>query len=536
VYDEAILGKDPMNKWIVAHWRLVLVIMSGIMLVAFATPDVSFSDSSGWETVGDGIQYKEFVLPDPNRVFVARMEISNPNAIIESSLGQGILMEGKETVSGMAARYDQAINPWGGAWGPRNHVVVAINGSFHDPKTGEPWGGVIQSGWYAKRFGELVGSSGFVWTADKSAFIGGCVSHTSSKQVITNLTRGTTITFERVNGLPKNQHISIYTSHFGKMSDIGPRGVEVLVELTRPLGIFPLPAKVTGVVRNIWVDRGAFPIPFNHIVLSARDGRREELLSAIQVGDTIGISSEVSDLGPDCRSPSPNSWTKAYASVAGSYDFLQDGEVVDVDDEGALLRHPRTAVCLNDAYVYFVVVDGRNESYSIGMTIDELGRFCKDSLDATWGINHDGGGSSAMWINGEIVNRPSDGTERAVANGLMMVDVEPVEKSTSFQIGEGVHTTRPANIHLGPGTNYVAITSVPQSAPGVIQLQLNTLNGVLAKGRNWWYVDFGWITGWVDENALERSDPADEAIYLDDIRYENLARSLIISETGSMRH
>jgi hypothetical protein len=502
-----------------AFWLFPIII--GVVLAAFATPNVSFSDSSGWETVGDGIQYKEFILPGPNHVFVARMEISNPNAIIESSIGQGILMEGKETVSGMAARYDQALNPWGGDWGPRNHVVVAINGSFHDPITGEPWGGVIQSGWYAKRYGDLVGSSGFVWTADRTAFVGGCVTHRPEKQVLNNLTTGKTINFDKINIRPKSNRITIYTPQFGSMSDINMSNVEVLVEVTRPAGIYPLPARVTGVVKDIWVNRGAFPIPFDHIAIAAGAGVIQPLLQTVNVGDVIAISSEVTDLGHDCKNASDIGWTKAYSSVAGSYDFLQNGEVVQVDDEGALVRHPRTAVCLNDNFVFFVVVDGRRDSYSIGMTIEELGSFCKNHLDATSGINHDGGGSSTMWVNGEIVNRPSDGSERAVANGLMMVNVEAIEKSTTFRVGDKVHAIRPANIYLGPGTNYTAITSVPQDTPGFIHPYTKMLNGVLAKSRNWWYVDFGWITGWVDESALEKSDSADGEIHLDSLRLEN---------------
>lgn len=513
-----------MNKWIVAQWRLMLVIISGIVLAAFATPNVSFSDSSGWETVGDGIQYKEFVLPDPNHVFVARMEIHNPSAIIESGVGQGILLEGKETVSGMAGRYDQAINPWGGDWGPRNHVIVAINGSFHDPKTGKPWGGVIHSGWYAKRYGDLVGSSGFVWAADRSAFIGGCVTHRPEKQIISNLATGKTVTFDRINRRPKSNQITIYTPQFGSTSNITMNNVEILVEVTRPLGIYPLPARVTGVVKDIWVNRGAFPIPFDHIAIAAGAGASQSLLETVNVGDVIAISSEVTDLGPNCKNATDIGWTKAYSSVAGNYHFLRNGELVEVDDEGALVRHPRTAVCLNDTYVYFVVVDGRNDSYSIGMKIEELGIFCKNHLDATSGINHDGGGSSAMWVNGNVVNHPSDGSERPVANGLMMVNVETVEKSAAFRIGDKINAFRPVNIHLGPGTNYTAITSVPQDTPGIIHPNSKMLNGVMAKGRNWWYVDFGWITGWVDESALEKSGRPEASIFRDSMRLNNLTR------------
>ena len=35
-------------------------------------------------------------------------------------------------------------------------------------------------------------------------------------------------------------------------------------------------------------------------------------------------------------------------------------------------------------------------------------------------LNLDGGGSSTMWVNGRVVNSPSDKRERAVANTLVI--------------------------------------------------------------------------------------------------------------------
>ena len=82
-------------------------------------------------------------------------------------------------------------------------------------------------------------------------------------------------------------------------------------------------------------------------------------------------------------------------------------------------------------------------------------------LGATDGVNMDGGGSSAMWVNGVIKNVPSDGSERTVANGLMMVNVQPKLVSTAFSAGQTVATTASANIRLGPGTDYYAFTTSP---------------------------------------------------------------------------
>jgi hypothetical protein len=82
-------------------------------------------------------------------------------------------------------------------------------------------------------------------------------------------------------------------------------------------------------------------------------------------------------------------------------------------------RHPRTLVGLTEDKKTFIaaVVDGRSTK-SVGMTCTELGKLMKD-LGAHDAMNLDGGGSTAMYVQGAgVVNVPSDGTERIVANHL----------------------------------------------------------------------------------------------------------------------
>jgi exopolysaccharide biosynthesis protein len=54
-----------------------------------------------------------------------------------------------------------------------------------------------------------------------------------------------------------------------------------------------------------------------------------------------------------------------------------------------------------------VAVDGRQPSYSIGMTFADLQRLC-DRLDLVSALNLDGGGSTTMVVKGQVVNKPSD--------------------------------------------------------------------------------------------------------------------------------
>ena len=79
---------------------------------------------------------------------------------------------------------------------------------------------------------------------------------------------------------------------------------------------------------------------------------------------------------------------------------------------------PRTALgWVETDHYMFVVVDGRSEGYSRGATMTELARIMAD-LGCQVAYNLDGGGSSAMYWNGQIINRPSNGGERATSDIL----------------------------------------------------------------------------------------------------------------------
>jgi hypothetical protein len=69
-----------------------------------------------------GLIIAQYLLPGPNRVFVARMDRSQENVILDTSIAQGRLAYGAEKVSNMAARYEEALNFWEYPAGYRNHV------------------------------------------------------------------------------------------------------------------------------------------------------------------------------------------------------------------------------------------------------------------------------------------------------------------------------------------------------------------------------------------------------------------------------
>ena len=115
--------------------------------------------------------------------------------------------------------------------------------------------------------------------------------------------------------------------------------------------------------------------------------------------------------------------------MVGGYPELMDAgasltsDSWDSDQGFASLRHPRTAVAYDPEArrLWVLVVDGRQGSYSSGMTLTEM-TATLSATDAAEALNLDGGGSSVMVVDGRIMSRPSDEDgERAVRNALAVV-------------------------------------------------------------------------------------------------------------------
>ena len=109
--------------------------------------------------------------------------------------------------------------------------------------------------------------------------------------------------------------------------------------------------------------------------------------------------------------------------------LVEDGAVVagidDVEVDTNFGNHsvqgnqPRTAIGLVEAnHLLLVVVDGRSTGYSRGLGMNELAQMFVDR-GATVAYNLDGGGSSTMVFDGDLVNDPlGRGRERGTSDIL----------------------------------------------------------------------------------------------------------------------
>ncbi len=558
--------------------RRITLVLLVVLLIIPAVPgyadapdqpggEPSVTPQGDWAFLRWGIDWQLFHLtsPRPIDIFVARLHRVTQTATIDTAIAQGKIKEGRESVPDMAARYQNAVNYWGQAWGGRNDIPVAINGYFFDDSggTGTPWSGVVHSGWYAKQFTNNLGDAGFAWTHERQAFVGACVYHTGNNNEVAFEKSGYTPNIEAINAPRSSQEFIIYTPQYNYQTDPDSTSLELLVEMTEPSQILPSPAGAVGKIRKITKNQGATPLYFDYLVLSFW-GVKRDLIQArinsgeINIGDQIAISQEITDC-PSSKTGS-HDWTKTYASLGGDYHFLIDGVYQDPGTGDSAVPNSRTVVAYNNDHVYFVVVDGWNAGQSEGIKISELNNFLVTQLGATNAVSMDSGGSSTFVVNGSVINntycnftrncgmQASDefvprsneieypeifppaalsvtdpalmavespdctpgNCKPIVGTAFMLVSSEPISRSLTFTPTQIVTSTATAAIRLGPGTNYASLGSVPSGTEGQVYSNLSNTNGVLAKNiaatsglSYWWFVDMGNLTGWVVEEVLE---------------------------------
>jgi exopolysaccharide biosynthesis protein len=155
-------------------------------------------------------------------------------------------------------------------------------------------------------------------------------------------------------------------------------------------------------------------MPVNIAWIAAHDGvTRSAGADSVAVDVTFGIDAN----GRPYIGRATTATALEEAVNGWSFRMVEDG--VPIPTPAAGVKHPRTAVGIDRTgrWLYIVVVDGRQEGYSVGMKPRELSDLML-RLGAHHAANLDGGGSSIMLVAKDgalrIVNRPSGGTPRPV--------------------------------------------------------------------------------------------------------------------------
>ena len=159
--------------------------------------------------------------------------------------------------------------------------------------------------------------------------------------------------------------------------------------------------------------------------------------------------------------------------VSGHPWILDAGTVLTYTSSSSLCyyRNPRTAVGMSKdgQTLIVVVVDGRSSS-SLGMTCGELGTLMK-GLGAYNALNLDGGGSSAMYLQGTgIVNTPSDGSERVTGNQLAIF--APKSGSVGTIAGVVHEKGHPEKLLAGASVGIANVGTDVTDAKGLYELMM----------------------------------------------------------------
>lgn len=364
--------------------------LSVVFLVStcyWTTRSQVFYDTVSVRSVGPGMTHYLIIAPAvPWNINVLKVDLKNPYLSVETVKANDRLA-GREIISSMAARKSSL----------GHEAIGAINGDFYSGD-GSPTNIQISRGEILLR---PVSRPALGFSADNTPMID-VVSMS-----ISVLVEDTVVTVQGVNTTRQTDQLILFNSYRGTTTGTNEFGTEAMI---RPVFSWISNDSVVCVVESVQVRVGNMTIPKGWAVLSGHGVSESNIMSRVQPGDTVRL---YQNIAPGLK--------KLKEMIGGSERIIHNGTNVGAWPE----RHPRTAVAFSQdsTTLFLVTVDGR-QAFSAGMTLTEMGEFLLD-LGIYQAINLDGGGSTTMVIRDSVMNSPSDGGQRAVSNGLLVISSAP---------------------------------------------------------------------------------------------------------------
>ena len=440
---------------------LHLALLACLLSLIASAQDWQVVDS---QTIAPGVFYQALKrINPPTWVGVVRIPLPLPRELALTPVLGGNNGFGRQPLSQIANFVQQS----------RGYVTAGINGDYFSmtfsPYSGDPLGLHIQSGELVSL--PWVNRSALVGLVDGRVLISRFMFSASLR-----LPDGHEMPLDGLNQPLPREGFCLFTPAFGKTTQTPAGTTEVIASANLPLRP-NLPLTLT--VRQV-SEVGNSSIPQDGVVLVAT-GRAASLAKSLQHNDRLEVLIALTPLDANFD-PQTISW-----AIGGGPRILRDGKIsIECEQEGISLafrqtKHPRTAVGLKEDALLCVVVDGRQPGYSEGMTLDELAEFllnagCKDAL------NLDGGGSSTLFVRGRVVNQPSDGRERPIANALLLLNLFPPQPIVRLAI-------------LSPDAHWLSGTPIPLQVVGedavyrLLSLSPNELNLTITPEIEGWRWD-----------------------------------------------
>lgn len=254
----------------------------------------------------------------------------------------------------------------------RENAIVAINGGYFKPQTGTPLGTLmINKKVYTGPIYDRV-AIGFFDDGYNMARLklDAKVKTNKGELLIDNINQPRML----------STHVIVYTSDWGRITPKTPTyGIQTVI-------------KDNKIVKTSYEQ---CEIPENGYVIVGPESKIIQYLTAKKFELDVKMS-------PD--------WKGVNHILSGGPYLVKEGEIyVDMTAEklGSIGgRNPRTAIGYTaDNHLILLTADGR-EGASVGLTLTELASLMKQ-LGCVNAMNLDGGGSTVMYVNGQVVNNPA---------------------------------------------------------------------------------------------------------------------------------
>jgi hypothetical protein len=295
--------------------------------------------------------------------------------------------------------------------GARFGAIAAINAGFFLLPSGDPAGIYKLAGQLVSDTRRPRGAVGIRRDATGLRLLFGRVSATMQLRVPRRARLDAVLEIAGVDTTRQRGKLMLFTPAYHQHTDTPPTGLEWVVQGTPPR------------ITSGPLTTGKTPIPRDGYVLSFGGTRPPPALQLLRAGTRVELDTTYTAL-----EGSEADWAKAEAIVGGAGLLLRDGRIItdwkmeQFTPAFAETRHPRTLIGTHaDGAAWLVTVDGRQPKLSAGMSLFEL-RALARRLGLRNALNLDGGGSTTMWVDGAIVNSPSDAAgPRKVSDAIVVV-------------------------------------------------------------------------------------------------------------------
>ncbi|WP_188206736.1 phosphodiester glycosidase family protein [Alkalibacillus aidingensis] len=435
------------SQWSTVRWFTVLMVLSVVVLVSSYEYEASAMEVTDQWEVTPGVNYERQDESTSNSSRV--MEIDLSETYLNVGLGTGEDFPSLYRTSTIARMLSE-----------ENHRVVGgINGSFFHFDSSRP-------SYLLSRDNQVLNLGAI--SADSSGYMSvpkAFAMRKDGKAMIDSYSidlsyeiDGEEYDIDRFNGTRGSGETVLFTPSFRfDWTRTNEYGVEIHVHnVNRQLDSDEVEFgdTIEGEVKQIrrYGSNQYMELPEDGFVISIHGD--SDIADDLEKGDPIKLTVDIDD-----------QWKNTDFVLASGPQLVSDGKVdleIDPDSSRAKEVAPRTAIGINEdgSNVFMITVDGRQPGYSQGMNLMEFAEYV-EGLGVDRAINLDGGGSTTMVarqygdVYPSVVNQPSGGFERGVANGLYAVVTDHSDNAEKIDVDLAQEGKVLAGAEVDVNLNYV---------------------------------------------------------------------------------